>query len=64
MDEDWKTLLDQFDDASVRRALIEALREDGGERFRSLVHSCVQRGDRELYERLISIPELHDLVPH
>jgi hypothetical protein len=29
-----------------------------------LLHSCVQRGDRELYERLISIPELHDLVPH
>jgi hypothetical protein len=62
MDEDWKTQLDQFDDASVRRALIEALREDGGERFRSLLQSCLQRGDS--YERLIAIPELRDLIPH
>ena len=51
MSHDWKGRLNQFYEEDVRSALIEALRANGGERFRSLLHSCLNRGDRELYDR-------------
>jgi hypothetical protein len=56
--------LDLFDDAAVRKALIDALREDGGTIFRSILQTCLKNGHRTQYERLIAIPELRDLVPH
>jgi hypothetical protein len=62
MAEDWT--FDDFSDADVRKALIEAMREDGGTAFRAMLQKCIENGDRKLYERLINIPELRDLVPH
>jgi hypothetical protein len=53
--------LDEFSDAAVRRALIEALRADGGTIFRSILQSCLANGQRRVFEQLISIPELRDL---
>jgi hypothetical protein len=55
---------DEFSDADVLKALIEAMREDGGTAFRAMLQKCIENGDRKLYERLINIPELRDLVPH
>ena len=48
--------LDDFSDAAVRKALIDAMRADGGKIFRALLQRCLKEGDRELYERLIRIP--------
>jgi hypothetical protein len=37
---------DDFSDAAVRKALIDAMRADGGTTFRSVLQSCLKEGDR------------------
>jgi hypothetical protein len=59
--------LDDADPTALRAALIAVLREDDGAEFRELLARIGERSDphsRGLYERLIAIPELHDLIPH
>ena len=73
MNEDEVTLeeicdaLDDADPIALRAALIAVLRDDNGAALRDLLNRVSKRGDadsRRLAERLIAIPELHDLIPH
>ena len=59
--------LEDADPVAVRAALIAVLREDNGAVLRDLMDRIGPRIDpdsRRLYERLITIPELHDLILH
>ena len=59
--------LDDAHPLAVRAALIAVLREDNGAALRDLLNRVIKRDDpesRRLYERLIAVPELHDLIPH
>jgi hypothetical protein len=65
--EEEKELLDNADPEAVKRAFIDALREDEGERLRALLHKLRMSNDpdsRRLYRTLTHQPELHDLLPH
>jgi hypothetical protein len=59
--------LEAVDPSTVRAALIAVLRDNNGAALRELLAQVGARSDprsRKLYEHIISIPELHDLIPH
>jgi len=65
LDDKEKQLLDEANPEDVKRAIIEALRENDGAKLRTLLRPL--RNDpnaNELYERIVRNPALRDLVPH